>query len=177
MNEVFDNPFESFIQNPYDSWGSWYGSGIFILGGDVDVWQHWGAFAGSSTNFRREVTDSGEPVVFVMFTNTRPDGDWQSIRESVISEAMMAVDYENTTPLDSDEQDFEWPEPLPPQDDEILGNSTLTITLLADATTLTYTHTTPPSIPPSTPAPPPPTTTATNKKKSIQFPGTVVCIG
>ena len=127
-NEVFDNPFESFIQNPYDSWGSWYGSGIFILGGDVDVWQHWGAFAGSSTNFRREVTDSGEPVVFVMFTNTRPDGDWQSIRESVISEAMMAVDYENTTPLDSDEQDFEWPEPLPPQDDEILGNSTLTIT-------------------------------------------------
>ena len=127
-NGVFDNPFESFIENPYDSWGSWYGSGVFILGGDVDVWQHWGAFAGSSTNFRREVTDSGEPVVFVMFTNTRPGGDWQSIRESVISEAMMAVDYENTIPLDSDEQDFEWPEPLPPQDDEILGDSKLTIT-------------------------------------------------
>ena len=82
-----------------------------------------GAFSGSSTNFRREVTDSGESVVFVMFTNTRPDGNWKSVRESVISDAMMAVDYSNTTPLEQDESD-----PLPPQDSDIEGSSYLSIT-------------------------------------------------
>ena len=127
QNGLFEDPFDYFIENPYDSWGSWYGSGVFILGGDTDVWQHWGAFSGSSTNFRREVTETGEPVIFVMFTNTRPSGTWQNTRESVISQAMMEVDYANATPLDSDEQEWVWPEPLPPQDDPILGDSLLTL--------------------------------------------------
>ena len=133
QNGLFEDPFDYFIENPYDSWGSWYGSGVFILGGDTDVWQHWGAFSGSSTNFRREVTETGEPVIFVMFTNTRPSGTWQNTRESVISQAMMEVDYANATPLDSDEQDWEWPEPLPPQDDAILGDSTLILASPFDA--------------------------------------------
>nr|AIE90349.1 D-aminoacylase [uncultured marine group II/III euryarchaeote AD1000_02_G03] len=133
QNGLFEDPFDYFIENPYDSWGSWYGSGVFILGGDTDVWQHWGAFSGSSTNFRREVTETGEPVIFVMFTNTRPSGTWQNTRESVISQAMMEVDYENATSLDSDEQEWEWPEPLPPQDDAILGDSTLILASPFDA--------------------------------------------
>ncbi len=133
QNGLFEDPFDYFIENPYDSWNSWYGSGVFILGGDTDVWQHWGAFSGSSTNFRREVTETGEPVIFVMFTNTRPSGNWQNTRESVISQAMMEVDYVNTTPLDSDEQDWEWSEPLPPQDDAILGDSTLILASSFDA--------------------------------------------
>ena len=133
QNGLFEDPFDYFIENPYDSWGSWYGSGVFILGGDTDVWQHWGAFSGSSTNFRREVTETGEPVIFVMFTNTRPSGTWQNTRESVISQAMMEVDYANATPLDSDEQEWEWPEPLPPQDDAILGDSTLILASPFDA--------------------------------------------
>ena len=133
QNGLFEDPFDYFIENPYDSWGSWYGSGVFILGGDTDVWQHWGAFSGSSTNIRREVTETGEPVIFVMFTNTRPSGTWQNTRESVISQAMMEVDYANATPLDSDEQDWEWPEPLPPQDDAILGDSTLILASPFDA--------------------------------------------
>ena len=133
QNGLFEDPFDYFIENPYDSWSSWYGSGVFILGGDTDVWQHWGAFSGSSTNFRREVTETGEPVIFVMFTNTRPSGNWQNTRESVISQAMMEVDYANTTPLDSDEQEWEWSEPLPPQDDSILGDSTLILASPFDA--------------------------------------------
>lgn len=133
QNGLFEDPFDYFIENPYDSWGSWYGSGVFILGGDTDVWQHWGAFSGSSTNFRREVTETGEPVIFVMFTNTRPSGTWQNTRESIISQAMMEVDYANATPLDSDEQEWEWPEPLPPQDDAILGDSTLILASPFDA--------------------------------------------
>ena len=73
------------------------------------------------------MTDSGESVVFVMFTNTRPDGNWKSVRENTIAQAMMAVDYANTTPLDSENQEWEWPEPLPPQDDTIIGASMLTL--------------------------------------------------
>ena len=37
------------------------------------------------------------------------------------------MDYANATPLDSDEQEWVWPEPLPPQDDPILGDSLLTL--------------------------------------------------
>ena len=122
-NEIFEDPFEFFTENSYDTYQPWYGSGVYVLSEDEQVWQHWGAFSGSSTNFRREVTDSGESVVFVMFTNTRPDGNWKSVRESVISDAMMAVDYSNTTPLEQDESD-----PLPPQDSDIEGSSYLSIT-------------------------------------------------
>ena len=126
-NGVFENPFEFFTQNFYDQTQPWYGGGVYVLSQDQDTWQHWGAFSGSSTNFRREVTDSGESVIFVMFTNTRPDGNWKDVRESTISQAMMEVDYANATPLDSDEQEWVWPEPLPPQDDPILGDSLLTL--------------------------------------------------
>ena len=122
-NEIFEDSFEFFTENSYDTYQPWYGSGVYVLSEDEQVWQHWGAFSGSSTNFRREVTDSGESVVFVMFTNTRPDGNWKSVRESVISDAMMAVDYSNTTPLEQDESD-----PLPPQDSDIEGSSYLSIT-------------------------------------------------
>ena len=122
-NGIFEDPFEFFTENPYDNSGSWYGSGIYVLNADPDVWQHWGGFSGSSTNFRREVTESGEPVVFVMFTNTRPDSNWKYVRESTISQAMMAVDYANTTSLESDEPEWEWPAPLPIQNETIMGNS------------------------------------------------------
>ena len=125
---VFEDQFEFFTKNTYDFTSSWpYGGGIAFRADDEQTWRHWGAFAGSSTNFRREVTDSGESVVFVMFTNTRPDGNWKSVRENTIAQAMMAVDYANTTPLDSENQEWEWPEPLPPQDDTIVGESMLTL--------------------------------------------------
>lgn len=125
---VFENQFEFFTENPYDTTSSWpYGSGVAFRADDDNTWRHWGAFAGSSTNFRRGVTDSGEPVVFVMFTNTRPDGNWKSERENSIAQAMMAVDYANTTPLDTGEQEWGWPDPLPPQDDAILGYSILSL--------------------------------------------------
>ena len=123
---VFEDQFEFFTKNTYDFTSTWpYGGGIAFRADDEQTWRHWGAFAGSSTNFRREVTDSGESVVFVMFTNTRPDGNWKSVRENTIAQAMMAVDYANTTPLDSENQEWEWPEPLPPQDDTIIGESML----------------------------------------------------
>ncbi|MBP51338.1 MAG: hypothetical protein CMA68_04600 [Euryarchaeota archaeon] len=120
QSDIFENPFDYFTGNPS---GHWYGRGIGIVGEPADTWNHWGSFSGSSTNFRRDVTDSGESVVFVMFTNTRPDGNWKSVREDVIKEAMMDVDYTNVTPLETD--DFE---PLPPQDSDIEGESFLTIT-------------------------------------------------
>tara|TARA_Y100001970_G_scaffold287137_1_gene411058 strand:- start:23782 stop:27138 length:3357 start_codon:yes stop_codon:yes gene_type:complete len=122
-NEVFESPFEFFTENSYDSYQPWYGSGVYVLSEDQQIWQHWGSFSGSSTNFRREVTDSGESVVFVMFTNTRPDGNWKNVRESVISDAMMAVDYSNAIPLEQDES-----QPLPSQDSDIEGSSYLSIT-------------------------------------------------
>ena len=121
-NEIFENPFDFFTENSYDTFDPWYGSGVYVLSDDEQVWQHWGSFSGSSTNFRREVTDSGESVVLVMFTNTRPDGNWKNIRESVISDAMMAIDYSNVIPLGQDGLD-----PLPPQVDDIEGESHLSI--------------------------------------------------
>ena len=121
-NEIFENPFDFFTQNSYDTFDPWYGSGVYVLSDDEQVWQHWGSFSGSSTNFRREVTDSGESVVLVMFTNTRPDGNWKNIRESVISDAMMAIDYSNVIPLGQDGLN-----PLPPQVDDIEGQSHLSI--------------------------------------------------
>ena len=130
---IFEDSFDYFTWNPYDQSATWYGSGVSVLSQDKETWRHWGAFSGSSTNFRREVTESGESVVFVMFTNTRPDGNWKSVRENTISQAMMAVDYANTTVLDSDEQEWEWPDPLPPQDDPILGDSSLILASPFDA--------------------------------------------
>ena len=126
-SSVFENPFEYFTGNPYDELNGWYGRGVFVLSEGVDVWQHWGAFSGSSTNFRRDVTDSGEPVIVVMFTNTRPSDPWNSVRENTLEEAMLAVDYSNATALESNEPVWEWPEPLPPQDDDVLGDSQLYI--------------------------------------------------
>ncbi len=126
-SSVFEDPFEYFTGNPYDELGGWYGRGVFVLSEGVDVWNHWGAFSGSSTNFRRDVTDSGEPVIVVMFTNTRPSDPWNSVRENTLEEAMLAVDYSNVTALESDEPVWEWPEPLPLQDDDVLGSSQLDI--------------------------------------------------
>ncbi len=120
---IFEHHFDFFTQNHYDQIQPWYGGGIYVLSEDKDTWQHWGSFSGSSTNFRREVTESGESVVFVMFTNTRPDGNWKSVRENTISQAMMAVDYENTTALDSEEPEWEWLDPLPNQTEPIMGDS------------------------------------------------------
>jgi len=120
QSDIFENSFDYFVGNPS---GHWYGRGIGIVGDPADTWNHWGSFAGSSTNFRRDVTESGESVVFVMFTNTRPDGNWKSVRESVIRDAMMGVDYTNATSLET--EDFE---PLPPQYNEIEGESFLSIT-------------------------------------------------
>ncbi len=125
---VFDNPFDYFIANPYDTWGGRYGRGIYVMSGGDEVWRHWGAFSGSSTNFKRATVDS-EPVIAVMFANTRPnDYDaWRSDREDTITDAMLTVDYSQATPLDSEELEWEWPEPLPPQDDYVIGSSQLQI--------------------------------------------------
>ncbi len=125
---VFDDPFDYFIANPYDIWGGHYGKGIYVMSGGDEVWRHWGAFSGSSTNFKRVTVDS-EPVITVMFANTKPnDYDaWRSDRESTITDAMLAVDYSNVTALESDEPVWEWLEPLPPQDDDVMGSSRLDI--------------------------------------------------
>jgi len=122
-NAIFEQHFDFFTQNHYDQIQPWYGGGVYVLSEDEETWQHWGSFSGSSTNFRREVTDSGDSVVFVMFTNTRPDGNWNSVRENTISNAMMAVDYANTTALDSGEPEWPWPKPLSEQNESILGDS------------------------------------------------------
>ena len=136
-SSVFEDPFEYFTGNPYDELSGWYGRGVFVLSEGVDVWHHWGAFSGSSTNFRRDVTDTGEPVVVVMFTNTRPSAPWNSVREDTLEEAMLAVDYSY---LSSDEPIWEWPDPLPPQDDDIMGNAHLDITgTIASSSNITAT--------------------------------------
>ena len=124
---IFEDSFDFFTENSYDQIQPWYGGGVYVLSEDEQTWHHWGAFSGSSTNFRREVTDSGESVVFVMFTNTRPDGSWKYDRENTISQAMMAVDYANTTALDSENQEWIWPDPLPLQNKSIMGDSSFEI--------------------------------------------------
>ncbi|MCS5534958.1 MAG: serine hydrolase, partial [Candidatus Poseidoniales archaeon] len=108
---AFNDSFDYFIQNPYDNVGSWYGRGVYIVYGNVDVWDHNGAFSGSSTTFKRDVTDDGEPVIAVLLTNTRPgsslqinDQTWNNDRSNTLSNEMMAVNYSNLT----------FSKPLPP---------------------------------------------------------------
>ncbi|MED5231911.1 MAG: serine hydrolase domain-containing protein [Candidatus Thermoplasmatota archaeon] len=100
FTSVFSDPFEFFIGNPSaPSVGGYYGRGVYIASTDTQVWNHNGAFSGSSTAFKRDVTDSGESVISVLFINTRPtssetiDGKtWKSDRYSTIGK-MMQIDY------------------------------------------------------------------------------------
>ena len=101
-SSLFENPFDYFVENPDDTNGGWYGRGVYISSEGLDVWDHNGAFSGSSTRFKRIVTDEGEPIIAVLFINTRPSGtvdgkSWTSDRSTTMTNAMMSVDYANLT--------------------------------------------------------------------------------
>ncbi len=106
-SSAFNNSFEYFIGNPSaPAMGGYYGRGVYIASTETEVWNHNGAFSGSSTSFKRDVTDSGESVITVLLTNTRPsswkevDGkSWQSDRYSIIGK-MMNVNYSNVSPIE-----------------------------------------------------------------------------
>ena len=108
---AFNDSFEYFIGNPSaPAMGGYYGRGVYIASTDTEVWNHNGAFSGSSTSFKRDVTDSGESVITVLLTNTRPsswkevDGkSWQSDRYSVIGN-MMDVNYSNVSAIEDVEE-------------------------------------------------------------------------
>ena len=107
-SSLFENPFDYFVENPDDTTGGWYGRGVYVSSEGLDVWDHNGAFSGSSTRFKRAVTDTGEPIIVVLFINTRPSGtvdgkSWTSDRSTTMTNAMMAVDYTNLT-LDDEEE-------------------------------------------------------------------------
>jgi CubicO group peptidase (beta-lactamase class C family) len=110
-SSAFNDSFDYFIGNPSaPAMGGYYGRGVYIASTDTEVWNHNGAFSGSSTSFKRDVTDSGESVITVLLTNTRPsswkevDGkSWQSDRYSVIGN-MMDVNYTNVTVIEDTEE-------------------------------------------------------------------------
>lgn len=111
-SSAFNNSFDYFTQNPDDNSGTFYGRGVSIVGGDTDVWDHNGAFSGSSTRFKRDVTESGESVIAVLFINSKPSGtvdgkSWKSDRSTTMSNAMMAVDYDNLTADEEPSDDTE----------------------------------------------------------------------
>ena len=144
----FNGSFEYFIDSPETSSSS-YGSGIFFNSYDVDEWTHTGSFSGTSTWFKRDTTDSGESVIVVMFSNTKPSpySTWNNHRKSTLTSAMLSVDYSNlssdeTPPSDNgtEELTWVWPDPLPPQDDDIVGDAHLDITgTIASSSNITAT--------------------------------------
>ncbi len=103
---AFNDSFEYFISNPdAPEYSSYYGHGVFVSAANTDIWNHLGAFSGSSTYFKRVMVDNNgtdEPVFVVMFSNTRPtssleiDGkSWTSDRTSTISSVIYDVDWAN----------------------------------------------------------------------------------
>ena len=118
--------------------GGYYGRGVYIASTDAQVWNHNGAFSGSSTAFKRDVTDSGESVISVLFVNTRPtssetiDGKtWKSDRYSTIGK-MMQIDYSDIEYLtDSTNQ-----EELSNDDDSEDDNSVLELSSITDILTV-----------------------------------------
>jgi CubicO group peptidase (beta-lactamase class C family) len=104
---AFNNSFEYFISNPdAPQYSSYYGHGVYVSAANTDIWNHLGAFSGSSTYFKRVMVDTGgnenEPVIVVMFSNTRPtssmeiDGSsWTSDRTSTIASVIYDVDWAN----------------------------------------------------------------------------------
>ncbi|MCH2441108.1 MAG: beta-lactamase family protein [Candidatus Thalassarchaeum sp.] len=139
FTSAFSDPFEFFIGNPSaPSMGGYYGRGVYIASTDTQVWNHNGAFSGSSTAFKRDVTDSGESVISVLFVNTRPtssetiDGKtWKSDRYSTIGK-MMQIDYSDIEYLtDSTNQ-----EELSNDDDSEDDNSVLELSSITDILTV-----------------------------------------
>ena len=105
---AFNNSFEYFISNPdAPEYSSYYGHGVFVSAANTDIWNHLGAFSGSSTYFKRVMVDNNgtdEPVFVVMFSNTRPtssleidDSSWTSDRTSTISSVIYDVDWANVS--------------------------------------------------------------------------------
>ena len=97
----FNNPFDYFVTNPYDSFGTISGHGVFFTSQSNQSWGHAGAFSGTSTRFDRELVN-GEPVVMVLFTNTRPTGNvsgitWGNDRIGVMDSVFTTIDYTNLT--------------------------------------------------------------------------------
>ena len=113
-SSAFNDSFEWFIGNPdAPVTGSYYGRGVGIGSTDTQVWRHTGAFSGSSTGYKRDVTDSGESVITVLLANTRPSSwievegkAWQSDRYSVLGN-MMNVNYSNVEPIEEIEEEEE----------------------------------------------------------------------
>ena len=105
---AFNNSFDYFISNPdAPEYSTYYGHGVFVSAANTDIWNHNGAFSGSSTYFKRVMVDNNgtdEPVIVVMFSNTRPtsslyidDSTWKSDRTSTISSVIYDVDWANLT--------------------------------------------------------------------------------
>ena len=103
---AFNDSFEYFISNPdAPEYSSYYGHGVFVSAANTNIWNHLGAFSGSSTYFKRVMVDNNgtdEPVFVVMFSNTRPtssldiDGSsWTSDRTSTIASEIYDVDWAN----------------------------------------------------------------------------------
>jgi CubicO group peptidase (beta-lactamase class C family) len=105
---AFNNSYDYFISNPdAPEYSSYYGHGVFVSAANTDIWNHLGAFSGSSTYFKRVMVDNNgtdEPVFVVMFSNTRPTSSleiegssWTSDRTSTISSVIYDVDWANVS--------------------------------------------------------------------------------